>query len=426
MPFTGNKEFKSAPKLVHKARGMYYTTTDQRQVMDGLAGLWCVNAGHNHPHIAERVRTQLDELDFAASFQMGHPGAFRLADRLTAIMPANINHVFFTNSGSESVETALKIALMYHSLNGDGGRMRLIGREKGYHGVGFGGTSVGGMMPMRKGFGPLLPAVDHLRHTHDLSRNAFSRGQPEHGAELAEDLERLVDLHGASSIAACIVEPFSGGGGVILPPKGYLEKLREICSAYGILLIFDEVITGFGRFGKATAAEYFGVVPDVIVTAKALTNGTIPMGAVFVHSKIYERFMAQDQGGVEFYHGFTYSGHPLACAAAEGALDVYETERLFEKTAVKADFWEESLHRLGSSPGVVDVRNLGLLGAVELDNSDGNASKRATEIHGICWENGLLVRASGPNIVVTPPLIITEDEIDRLTQTIGAAILQTG
>jgi beta-alanine--pyruvate transaminase len=422
MPFTANREFKVNPRLVETAEGMYFTTADGRRVLDGLAGLWCVNAGHLHPHIVERTRAQLGRLDYTSSFQMSHPAAFNLANRLTAMMPEGFSQVFFTNSGSESVETALKIALGYQTIIGQGSRFRLIGRERGYHGVGFGGTSVGGMPPMRKGFGPLLPGVDHIRHTHDLSRNAFTRGQPEHGADFAEDLERVVELHGAGAIAAVIVEPFSGGGGVLLPPKGYLEQLRKICTAHGILLIFDEVITAFGRFGAATAAEYFGVTPDIIVTAKALTNGTVPMGAVFVKGEVYQAFLSQSKGGVELYHGFTYSAHPLACAAADATMDVYENEGLFDRVTEIAPLWEDMLHGLSGAPGVVDVRNLGLLGAVEIDNRDGGAAARATRIGNICWENGLLLRASGANLVLTPPLIITPAEIAFIGETLGTAL----
>ena len=426
MPFTANKGFRTNPRLVEAADGMYFTTTEGRKVLDGLAGLWCVNAGHNHPHIVERIRSQIGVLDYASSFQMSHPLAFNLASRLVAMMPKGFSQVFFTNSGSESVETALKIALGYQSIIGQGGRFRLIGRERGYHGVGFGGTSVGGMPPMRKGFGPLLPGTDHIRHTHDLARNAFSRGQPTHGAEFADDLQRVVELHGSGSIAAVIVEPFSGGGGVLLPPVGYLERLREICTEHGILLIFDEVITGFGRFGKATASEYFGVRPDIIVTAKALTNGTVPMGAVFVSTDIYDAFMGQSGDGVELYHGFTYSAHPLACAAADAAMDVYLNEGLFDRVDQLAPVWEDMLHGLSDGVGVVDVRNLGLVGAVEFDNAKGIAAERATRVGEFCWREGLLVRASGPNIVLTPPLIISEAEIATIGSTLARAIDATG
>ena len=341
MPFTANRQFKAAPRLIASADGMYYTTVDGRRLLDAVAGLWCVNAGHNRPRIVQAIREQAGRLDFSPTFQMGHPYAFELAERLTALMPGDLDHVFFTSSGSESCDTALKIAIAYHRMRGDGQRQRLIGRERGYHGVGFGGISVGGIANNRKFFGALLSGVDHLPHTHSLDHNAYSRGQPEWGAHLADALEGLVALHDASTIAAVIVEPFAGSAGVLLPPKGYLERLRAICDRHGILLIFDEVITAFGRLGSATAAGYFGVQPDIITTAKGLTNGTVPMGAVFVRRHIYDAFMQGPENAIELFHGYTYSGHPLACAAAGAALETYLEEALFERAAGLAPYWED-------------------------------------------------------------------------------------
>src|SRR5215510_10215978 len=340
MPFTANRQFKETPRLIASAEGMYYTSIDGRKVIDSSAGLWCVNAGHGRKHIAAAVERQLLNLDFAPSFQMGHPLAFDFAKRLAEIAPKGLDRIFFTNSGSESVDTALKIALAYHRANGQSSRTRLIGRERGYHGVGFGGTSVGGMVANRRAFATLLPGVDHIRHTHDLSRNAFAKDQPEHGAELADDLERLVALHGAETIAAVIVEPVPGSTAVLPPPKGYLKRLREICDKHGILLIFDEVITGFGRLGAPFAADYFGVTPDMMTTAKGLTNAAVPMGAVFVRHGIYDTVVNATPAGIELFHGYTYSGHPLAAAAGLATLEVYESEGLFDRAASLAPYWE--------------------------------------------------------------------------------------
>ena len=422
MPFTANRQFKKNPRLLVDAEGMYYTTIEGRQVLDGTAGLWCVNAGHKAPRIVKAIRAQAAALDYAPPFQMGHPRAFDLAARLAAMLPGDLDHVFFTNSGSEAVDTALKIAIAYQRIIGQGTRQRLIGREKGYHGVGFGGISVGGMVKNRMFFGSLLSGVDHLPHTHDLEHNAFSRGQPEWGAHFADELEHLVELHDASTIAAVIVEPFAGSAGVILPPKGYLERLREICDRHGILLIFDEVITGFGRLGASFATEYFGVLPDIITCAKGLTSGAVPMGAVFVRKPIYDAFMHGPEEAIELFHGYTYSAHPLACAAAHGALDTYQEEGLFQRAAEMAPYWEDAIHSLNGEPHVIDLRNLGLVGAVELESIPGKPTKRAVDVFLRCYEDGVLVRTTGDIVALTPPLIIEKDQIDRLIEAIRSAL----
>jgi beta-alanine--pyruvate transaminase len=420
MPFTANRQFKKAPRLFVGAEGMYYRTADGRQVLDGTSGLWCVNAGHARPKIVEAIARQAKELDYAPAFQMGHPAAFELAARLVTHMPPGIDHVFFTNSGSESVDTGLKIALAYQRVIGQGSRFRLIGRERGYHGVNFGGISVGGIAPNRKFFGTLLTGVDHMRHTHDLARNAFTRGQPEHGAELADDLERLIALHDASTIAAVIVEPVAGSTGVLIPPKGYLEKLRATCDKHGILLIFDEVITGFGRLGAPFALDYFGVTPDIVLTAKGVTNGTIPMGAVFVKKEIYEAFMHGPEHMIEFFHGYTYSGNPMASAAGIGTLDTYQEEGLLTRGAELADYWADALHALKGLPHVIDIRNCGLIGAIELEPIAGEPTKRAFTAFVEAFEKNLLIRTTGDIIALSPPLIIQKSEIDRLFDTLAA------
>jgi len=422
MPFTANRQFKSDPRLFVGAEGMYYKTHDGRDVLDGIAGLWCCNAGHGRPKIVEAVQRQVAELDYSPAFQMGHPKAFELADRLAGIMPGSLDHVFFTNSGSESVETALKIALAYHRRRGEGHRTRLIGREKGYHGVNFGGTSVGGMVANRKMFGTLLSGVDHIRHTHGVPGNEHVRGQPEHGAELADDLERLCQLHDPSTIAAVIVEPVAGSAGVIIPPKGYLERLREICDAHGILLIFDEVITGFGRLGAPFAAEYFGVEPDLVTTAKGLTSGVVPMGAVFVQKEIYDAFMQGPEEIIELFHGYTYSGNPLACAAALGALDTYEEDGLLTRAAEIGERWADAIHSLKGAPHVKDLRNLGLIGAIELEPIAGAPTKRAFSAFLKAYEKGLLIRTTGDIIALSPPLIIEESHMDFIVETLRAVL----
>lgn len=419
MPFTANRQFKQAPRMLVAAEGMYYRTDDGRQVLDGTSGLWCCNAGHARPRIVEAIARQAQELDYAPPFQMGHPKSFELASRLVTLMPPGLDHVFFTNSGSESVETALKIAIAYHRARGDASRVRLIGRERGYHGVNFGGMAVGGMVANRKQFGTLVAGVDHLRHTHDLARNAFSRGQPEHGAELADDLERLVALHDASTIAAVIVEPVAGSAGVLIPPKGYLKKLRAICDKHGILLIFDEVITGYGRLGAPFAVDYFGVVPDLVTTAKGLTNGVIPMGAVFAKKEIYDAFMTGPENVIELFHGYTYSGNPIACAAALGTLDTYEEEGLLTRGGELADYWADALHALKGLPHVIDVRNIGLVGAVELEPIPGEPTKRAFSIFLKAFEKGILIRTTGDIIAMSPPLIIEKEHIDHLVGTLA-------
>ncbi|UWQ60890.1 aspartate aminotransferase family protein (plasmid) [Leisingera caerulea] len=423
MPFTANRQFKQNPRMVAAAEGMYYTTTDGRKVMDGTAGLWCVNAGHAAPRITEAVQKQVTELDYAPAFQMGHPKAFELANRLAELAPGDLNHVFFTNSGSESVETALKIALAYHKAKGEQGRTRLIGREKGYHGVNFGGISVGGIVNNRRHFGSLLTGVDHLRHTHDPERNAFTKGQPEHGAELAEDLVRLIDLHGAETIAAVIVEPMAGSAGVILPPKGYLQRLREITREHGILLIFDEVITAYGRLGRAFGADYYCVEPDMITTAKGLTNGVIPMGAVMVSSEIHDAFMTGPEHMIELFHGYTYSGNPVACAAALAALDTYREEELFERAASLEEYWADALFSLKGLPHVKDIRCAGLVGAVELEPVAGVPTKRAFDTYLRAWDKGAHLRTTGDIIAMSPPLIIEKREIDELIGILAESLI---
>lgn len=418
MPFTANRQFKQAPRMFVSADRMHYTTSDGRQVLDGTAGLWCCNAGHNRPKIVEAIRQQAGELDYAPAFQMGHPKAFELASRLTQITPEGFDHVFFTNSGSESVDTALKIAIAYQRAKGQGSRFRLIGRERGYHGVNFGGISVGGIVTNRKMFGTLLTGVDHMRHTHDLDRNAYTVGEPEHGAELADDLLRIATLHDPSTIAAVIVEPVAGSTGVLVPPKGYLKKLREICDQHGILLIFDEVITGYGRLGTPFAADYFGVTPDIMVTAKGLTNGVIPMGAVFVKKEIYDAFMTGPEHLIEFFHGYTYSGNPIASAAALGTLDTYQEEGLLTRAAELAPYWADALHSLKGLPHVIDLRSIGLIGAIELEPIAGLPTKRAFSAFLKAYDAGLLIRTTGDIIALSPPLIIEKSQIDFIFDTL--------
>ena len=422
MPFTANRQFKKTPRMFVSADRMHYTTAEGNKVLDGTAGLWCVNAGHNRPKIVEAIRRQAGELDYAPAFQMGHPKAFELASKLVQLTPPGIDHVMYTNSGSESVETALKTALAYHRVKGDGSRFRLIGRERGYHGVNFGGISVGGIVPNRKMFGTLLTGVDHLRHTHDLERNAFTRLQPEHGVELADDLERIIALHDASTIAAVIVEPVAGSTGVLLPPKGYLKRLRETCDKHGILLIFDEVITGFGRLGTPFAADYFDVIPDIMVTAKGLTNGVVPMGAVFVKNEIHDAFMNGPEHMIEFFHGYTYSGNPIASAAGLGTLETYQDDGLLTRGAEMAPYWEEALHSLKGLPHVIDIRNIGLIGAIELEPIAGEPTRRAFSAFLDAYNKGLLIRTTGDIIALSPPLIIEKGDIDFLIDTLGGVL----
>jgi beta-alanine--pyruvate transaminase len=419
MPFTSNRQFKAAPRMFVAAKDMHYTTADGREVLDGTAGLWCCNAGHCRPKITEAIQRQAAELDYAPAFQMGHPAAFELASRVREIAPKGMEHVFYTNSGSESVDTALKIALAYHKARGEGSRTRLIGRERGYHGVNFGGTSVGGIVNNRRFYGGLLTGVDHLPHTHLPGKNAFTRGLPQHGAELADELERIVALHGAETIAAVIVEPVAGSTGVLIPPKGYLEKLRAITRKHGILLIFDEVITGFGRLGAAFGAQYFGVDPDMITCAKGLTNGVIPMGAVLTTDAVHDVFMTGPEHMIELFHGYTYSGNPIASAAGIATLDTYRDEGLFQRAADIAPYWEDALHSLKGLPHVIDVRNLGLIGAVELDPIAGEPTKRAFSAFLAAYEAGILIRTTGDIIAMSPPLIIEKAHIDRLIGKLG-------
>ena len=424
MPFTANRQFKKAPRLLARAQGMYYWTPEGRQVLDGTSGLWCVNAGHCRPKIVEAVKRQVAEMDFAPTFQMGHPIAFEFAERLAQVAPQGFTRVFFTNSGSESADTALKIALAYHRARGEPGRYRLIGRERGYHGVNFGGMAVGGITLNKKVFGPGVAGVDHIRHTHDPARNAFSRGQPKHGAEFADELERLCALHDPSTIAAVIIEPVAGSAGVLVPPVGYLERLREICSRHGILLIFDEVITGFGRLGQPFASQHFGVIPDLFTVAKGMTNATVPMGAVFVRQDLFDAFM-QGTEGIEIFHGYTYSGHPLACAAGIATLDTYEEEGLLTRGTELAPYWEQAIHSLKGAPHVIDIRNCGLMGAIELEPRAGQPGKRAYEVFVKAFEAGVLVRVTGDVIALSPPLIVERAHVERIVNCVGDMLRST-
>jgi beta-alanine--pyruvate transaminase len=418
MPFTANRQFKKAPRMFVGAEAMHYTTADGRKVLDGTAGLWCCNAGHCRPRIVQAIQEQAAEMDYAPAFQMGHPKAFELANRLVDLAPEGLDHAFFCNSGSEAVDSALKIAIAYQRAIGQGSRTRLIGRERGYHGVNFGGISVGGIVSNRKFFGTLLTGVDHLPHTH-LPENAWSKGQPEHGAHLADELERIVALHDASTIAAVIVEPVAGSTGVLIPPKGYLQRLREICTKHGILLIFDEVITGFGRTGTAFAAEKYGVTPDMITCAKGLTNGVIPMGAVLTSAAIHDAFMTGPEHLIELFHGYTYSGNPIAAAAGLATLETYKEEGLFERCAELAPYWQEAIHSLKDHPHVIDIRNEGLIGAVELAPIPGEPTKRAFKAFVDAYEAGILIRTTGDIIAMSPPLIVSKAQIDTLIGTLG-------
>jgi len=425
MPFTGNRAFKKSPRMIDRAEGMYFYTPDGRKVLDAIAGLWCVNAGHCHPAIVAAIQQQAATLDYATAFQIGHPKVFELAERVVGMAPEGVDHAFFVNSGSEAVDTALKMALAYQRLKGEGARTRLIGRERGYHGVGFGGISVGGIVANRKMFGAMLAGVDHLPHTHDLAHNAFSRGLPDWGAHLADELERLVTLHDASTIAAVIVEPIAGSTGVLMPPQGYLQRLREICDKHGIVLIFDEVITGFGRTGEPFAAQSFGVTPDLITCAKGLTSGAIPMGGVLATREIYDTFMTGPENMIEFFHGYTYSGHPMAVAAGLAALDVYAAEGLFQRVTELAPVWEDAIHSLKGLPHVIDLRNYGLVGAVELEPVPGAPMKRAMDVFAGCWEEGVLIRTTGDNIALSPPFVIDESQIAQIVDTIGRVLKKT-
>jgi beta-alanine--pyruvate transaminase len=416
MPFTSNREFKAAPRLLVSAKGMYYKSHDGRDILDGSAGLWCVNIGHGHPKVVEAIKAQADTLEFTPSFQFSQPLSFELAQKIASITPEGMDRIFYTNSGSEAVDTALKIALAYHRIRGEASRTRLIGRARGYHGVGFGGISVGGIPYNRKFYGPLINGVDHLPHTHNLEEQAFTKGQPEWGAHLADDLENLVALHDPSTIAAVIVEPMAGSTGVLVPPKGYLERLRAITQKYGILLIFDEVITGFGRLGSSFAAEYFGVTPDLITMAKGLTSGYVPMGAVAADNNIYQAFMDESPDGIELFHGYTYSAHPLACAAATATLDVYQEEGLFQRAADMSPYWEEAVHSMKGLPNVIDIRNIGLVAGIELAPREGAAGKRGMEACVKAYEAGLMVRVTGDIIALSPPLVLEKEHIDKMVE----------
>jgi beta-alanine--pyruvate transaminase len=422
MPFTDNRYFKANPRMFASAAGMHYTDTAGNTVLDATGGLWCVNAGHGRREIVEAIRKTAGEMDFAPTFQLGHPLAFEAASRLAMLMPEGLDRIFFTNSGSESVDTALKIALAYQKSRGQAGRTRLIGRERGYHGVGFGGISVGGIVGNRRQFGTLLTGVDHMRHTHDLARNAWSRGLPPHGAELADDLERLVNLHGAETIAAVIVEPVAGSTGVLIPPQGYLQRLRDLCDKHDILLIFDEVITAFGRVGCATASERFGVTPDIITMAKGLTNAAVPMGAVAARREVHDTILANAAPGIELFHGYTYSGHPLASAAAIATLDLYVGEGLFDKAITLEDYWADAIHSVKGTRHVIDCRNLGLIGGIELEPRPGAPTARAMEVFRRAFDEGLLIRVTGDIIALSPPLIVEKAHIDEIVGKIASIL----
>ncbi|NJC08130.1 aspartate aminotransferase family protein [Polymorphobacter fuscus] len=421
MPFTDNRYFKANPRLLASASGMFYQTPEGREILDGTAGLWCVNAGHGRSRIVEAIRDQAGRLDFAPTFQLGHPLAFEVAARVGALMPADLDRIFFANSGSEAVDTALKIALAYHRARGDSTRTRLIGRERGYHGTGFGGISVGGIVSNRRTFGPGLPGTDHLPHTHDIARNAFTRGQPAHGAARADALEGLIALHGAETIAAVIVEPLAGSTGVLVPPAGYLQRLRDICDAHGILLIFDEVITGFGRIGAATAAERFGVTPDIITLAKGITNAAVPMGAVACRRGIYDT-VTHAGTGIELFHGYTYSAHPLACAAALATLALYQDEALFARARSLEGHFEAAVHGLAGAPHVIDIRNFGLVAGIEMAPRRGAPGARGQDLFRALFDTGLLIRVTGDIVALSPPLIVEAAQIDTMMAMIGAAL----
>ncbi len=421
MPYTANRSFKASPRLLARAEGVFYYTPEGREVLDGTAGLWCVNAGHGRREIAEAIKAQADVMDFAPTFQMGHPIAFEAAARLAEFTPDGLDRIFFTNSGSESADTALKIALAYHRARGEGQRVRLVGRERGYHGCGFGGMSVGGIVANRRQFGAQLPFVDHLPHTHLPEKNRFARGEPEHGAHLADALEDLVKLHG-DTIAAVIVEPVAGSTGVLVPPKGYLRRLRELCTRHGILLIFDEVITGFSRLGAGFAAEHFGVLPDIMTMAKGLTNAAVPMGAVAVKREVHDAIVEGAAAGIEFFHGYTYSGHPLAAAAALAALEIHRAEDLPGRARAIEPLWQEAAHSLRGLPNVADIRDFGLIAGIELAPRPGRPGERGQQVFRRCFDSGVLVRVTGDIVALSPPLIIEDRHLDRLFSTLTDAI----
>ncbi|MFN3688843.1 aspartate aminotransferase family protein [Salinarimonas sp.] len=426
LPFTANRAFKARPRLISRAKGMHYYTPDGRAVIDGVAGLWCCNAGHNRDEIVSAIQAQAQDLDFAPAFQFGHPQGFAAAARIAQLAPGDLEHVFFCNSGSEAIDTALKIALAYWNVSGQGQKTRLIGRERGYHGVGFGGISVGGIVNNRKFFGSLLAGVDHLPATYSREHQAFTKGEPEWGAHLADELERIVTLHDPSTIAAVVVEPMAGSTGVLPPPKGYLKRLREICDKHGILLIFDEVISGFGRLGFAFAAERYGVIPDMITFAKAVNSGTVPMGGVIARKHVYDAFMKGPEHVIELFHGYTYSGHPLACAAAIATLDVYREEKLFERARAMEPVWADAIHSLKDEPGVLDIRTLGLVAGIDLASRPGAFGQRAFEAMDKGFhDEGLMIRITGETIALTPPLIISENEIDEIVEKLRRLIRAT-
>jgi beta-alanine--pyruvate transaminase len=423
MPFTANRQFKAAPRLLARADGMYYWTPDGRQILDGTAGLWCINAGHNRRPIVEAVQKQAATMDYAPPFQVGHPVAFEAATAVAQVAPAGMPHVFFVNSGSEAADTAIKMALAYHRARGEPSRRIIIGRERGYHGVNIGGTMAGGIPGNRKVWPAMMAGVDHIRATHDLARNAFSRGMPSHGAEFADELERLVAFHDASNIAALIVEPMAGSAGVLIPPAGYLDKLAATCRKHGILLIFDEVISGFGRLGSPFAAQYFDITPDILTCAKAINNAAVPLGAVLASDAVHDTIVnSAPDGAIEFLHGYTYSGHPLACAAVVATQKLYAEEKLFDRAREMAPYWEQALHSLKGTRHVIDIRNLGLVGGIELEPRAGSPARRGFEAHVRCFEAGALVRFTGDILALSPPLVIEKAQIDRLVETIGAVL----
>src|ERR1700719_262143 len=423
MPFTANRSFKKRPRIVVRAKDMHYYTAEDRAVLDGAAGMWCCNAGHNRDSIVDAIRAEAETLDYAPPFQFAHPKAFSLASRIAALAPGDLDHVFFCNSGSEAVDTALKIALAYHNVRGEGARTRLVGRERGYHGVGFGGISVGGIVNNRKFFGSLLTGVDHLPHTYNREQQAFTKGEPEWGAHLADDLERIATLHDASTIAAVIVEPMAGSTGVLPAPKGYLQRLRAICDKYGILLIFDEVITGFGRLGFAFAAERYGVMPDIMTFAKGITCGTVPMGGAIVRAAVFDAFMHGPEHVIELFHGYTYSAHPLACAAGLATLDLYREEKLFERAHALEPKFADAAMTLRGLPNVLDIRTVGLVAGIDLASKPDRVGKRAYGAMEMAFhEQGVVIRVTGDTIAVSPPLIVSEDEIGEMFGKIGKVI----
>ena len=422
LPFTPNKKFKANPRLLTSAKGMFYKSDDGREVLDGIAGLWCTNAGHCHPKIVAAVQNQAAELDYATAFNMSHPKAFELAEKVSSLTPQGLDRIFYGNSGSEAVETAMKVALAYHASKGDGQKTKFIGREKGYHGVNFGGVSVGGLTPNRKSFGPLLPGIDHMPHTWNIEHMAFSKGQPEWGLHLADELEKILILQDPSTVAAVIIEPVTGSGGVIVPPVGYLERIREICTKHNVLLIFDEVITGFGRLGCCFAANRFDVRPDMITMAKGLTSAMIPMSAVAFDNSIYDQLMEGPEAMIELFHGYTYSGHPVACAAGIAALDVYEEEGLFDRAKEMEPHFQEAIHSLKGLNQVIDIRNIGLMGAIHFGSDGLPATEFAAKVFQHCYDNNVLVRYSGEFLVLSPSLIVEKEHLDMIADALKAAI----